>query len=408
MKKFFCLILTSAVVFLTGCTSLSPSSHGDLSGTGGVVMSTQFPVYDKSVQEIQVIIDNKSNSTVEYGTEWALEVLQESTWMEIPFRPDVGWTMPLIMLTPEGSWSFSIHTSSLDYTLKDGKYRVVKKIGDTVYAAEFSVGSSSVTAESPYGYVPLESLPKEYRWETAASDGVVVYHLDGTIDNAERAETFFREYKIGMSTQLRFASFTDEGHIVLTDLIAEKMSGGYRIHWRQDSTRGMDSDASRISENYYSGLITDGQSFFLSNHAFYTDNARHLYELSAASRGEDRWVKQIQDAMQGSATRLKVWSPDGSRYLAVNAEYPLEFWTGIFSTEGESGSTSTLTVDGPITAIREIVWKNNVEAMFVCDTAQEGVIYYAFYDTDAGQVTSYTSSFYDYFIDNNGNIQIPG
>jgi len=407
MKKLFSLVIASILILLTGCTNLSPSVHGELAGTDGIVMTTQFPVYDKSIQEIQVVIENSSASTAEFGSQWSLEVRQGDTWMEIPFIPDMSWTMPLYLLNPNGTWTFTVHTSALDYTLKDGEYRVVKKIGDTVYAAPFKIGESMITAQSPYGYAPLDTLPKDYTWEAAAADGVIVYHLDGTVDNAKRVEIFFKEYQIGMDTQLRFASFTDEGHIVLTDLFAENISGGYRIRWTQDSTRGLNYDSSQTKETYYSRLVTDGKSFFLSNHTFYTDNALLLYELSAASLGNPQWTQKIEQSMAASHIRLAVWSPDGSRSLSVSAAYPLEFYTNIYSDEGSSGYTSTLSVDGPITAIREIVWENNSKAMFVCDTAQDGVIYYAFYDTDAETVTSYTSSFYDYFIDSDGHIQIP-
>lgn len=175
MKKMLVMLL--GIFMLTGCTAMVPSPHGEIAYGGAVEMYTQFPVYDRDIDRIQVMITNNGESTLEYGTEWAVEKKQGDVWVQVPFIPDAAWTQPLLSLSPGGIDSYYISSAMLDYTLQDGEYRVVKEISDTVYAAEFSIGESDVSADSPFGYVPLEKLPVDYSVEEAAADGVVIVML---------------------------------------------------------------------------------------------------------------------------------------------------------------------------------------------------------------------------------------
>ena len=49
MKKWIALL--TAGCLLTGCAPLVPSPHGDVPVSETVVLSTQFPVYDNSIDE---------------------------------------------------------------------------------------------------------------------------------------------------------------------------------------------------------------------------------------------------------------------------------------------------------------------------------------------------------------------
>ena len=159
-----------AVWILTGCTAMVPSPPGDIAQESAVRMYTQFPVYDKDIDRIQVIIENGGETNLNYGVEWAMEVQQGGSWKQIPYAEGYAWIQPLISLMPAGTYSYYVSMDMLDYDLKDGTYRVVKEISGEVYTAEFMIGKSTVSADSPFGYVPLEELPEDYSTEDAARD----------------------------------------------------------------------------------------------------------------------------------------------------------------------------------------------------------------------------------------------
>ena len=124
-----------AVWILTGCTAMVPSPHGEIDSGSAVRMYTQFPVYDRTIDRIQVILENGGETSLEYGTEWAVEKKQGDAWVQIPFIPDAAWTQPLLMLSPGGTDSFYVSMDMLDHTMKNGQYRVVKEVSDVMYAA---------------------------------------------------------------------------------------------------------------------------------------------------------------------------------------------------------------------------------------------------------------------------------
>ena len=101
MKKL--LPLLSLAVLLTGCTPLLSSPHGDVPESDTVILSTQFPVYDKDIDRIQVILENAGETNLEYGAEWAVETRQGDDWKQLPFAEGYGWIQPLYTLMPGGT-----------------------------------------------------------------------------------------------------------------------------------------------------------------------------------------------------------------------------------------------------------------------------------------------------------------
>ena len=159
MRRFSIFLLLLCLLGLISCGApMTPSSVTPGSSADGITLETQFPVYAPDIEVIQFRIENHSGKIAEFGTTWTLERMEDDVWYTIPFAPDTGFTMPLILLADGGASSGAVHLSMLDHKLKKGSYRIVKEINGTPYTVEFTVGDSPVGKNSPYGYAPPETL----------------------------------------------------------------------------------------------------------------------------------------------------------------------------------------------------------------------------------------------------------
>jgi len=419
MKKL--LPLLSLAILLTGCTPLLPSPHGDVPVSDTVTMSTQFPVYDKDIDRIQVIIENGGDTNLNYGVEWAMEVLQGGSWKQIPFAEGYAWIQPLISLMPGGTYSYYVNTDMLDYTMKDGQYRVVKEMSDQVYTAEFLIGESAVSLGSPYGYEPIEDLPKVYTMEDAIADGVVLMHPDGTFENSDRIETFLQDYIRGVDTQIRFAHYepANEDELTVTDVLSERLFGNTRIRYTFDSTRVIGYNP--LTYTHYLRYITvdDFGRFWLSNAPETSEHSRYselLYEMSEFLSNHSDWADTVREYTQSTYSGIGAWSPDGLRYVEASRDDVLHFYVNIRGEEGgEYGYTASLLGEKAPVRITEVVWKNNTVVMLVCSTQHENMqyygdteaYYYGFYDTEKEQLVDSVISTEKYRFNENMEIIIP-
>lgn len=413
MKRIlYALALTAVLLTLSACSSLSPSPFGEIPVSGTVLMDTQFPVYAEDIGTIQLALHNGTESTLEFGSRWSMEVYKNGQWMHIPFRENTAFNDLLYMLSPGGTHIFTVHTASLDYTISAGTYRIIKQMGGdfgAAYSAEFTVGESRVGADSPYGYVPLESLPADYT--TAYEDGVIFVNSLGQKDSTA-VDAFFSHYKMGMNTQLRLANHAENGALIFEDLIAERKLGVWRIRYRRDETRA----GGTIAEAIYSYLVTDGEEIYLSNRAEYDKDspAQAIVELLKNFDwiGHDSVKAQLSGQNERPAEydppRPAYWSPDGMKLITLSGD-PLEFGVSQLSEGGgERGHMTGITGVPGMTAIRSVVWTADSEtALLVCGTDKKTLTGYVFYSISEDQVLSYTTSAHDYVIDENGEILIP-
>ena len=400
LKKHLCICL-STLLLLTGCTRLAPSPHGDIPDSDTVKLTTQFPVYENDIESIQVILENGGDTNLEYGTAWAVEKKQGERWVQIPFVPDSAWTQPLLTLLPGGTDSFYVSMDMLDYALQDGEYRVVKEVSGVVYAAEFSVGESDISADSPFGYVPLEDLPMDYTVEDAAADGVVIVMADGTtFYNEERLAAFLEDAARYVDTQIRFGRThrLDPDKLLLEDVILEKAdSHTPRFTYRTDDRRA--SDPEEIQTQYYSYLILEGEAgdkrFFLTNGSNEKYSRQVLVVPSQMYRREAVTVSEsAKEYLDKPAyqTPISAWSTDGLRHVWASPDDVLHFYVNIQYPEGGSmGYTADLLSEKIPVAIREFVWENETTLMIVCYTEEEGLLYYASYDTDKQEITHWST-----------------
>ncbi len=422
MKKLFSLLASAAL--LTGCTPLLPSPHGDVPESDTVILSTQFPVYDKDIDRIQVILENAGDTNLEYGAEWAVETRQGDDWKQLPFAEGYGWIQPLYTLMPGGTDNFYVSMDMLDYNLKDGTYRIVKEISGQVYTAEFMIGESTVSADSPFGYVPLEELPEDYSTEDAARDGCVVYHcLEGSYENEEKISAFLHDVVRGVQTQIRFAFYSSDTpeKILIDEVIYTHGNGSTpRFQIRRDWSR-QQPEASIISQ-YFTNLTTRNDKLFLFANA---PDTYFLGEYSSAEigalnenwAGKEEWLKTIAEDGGFGCGGISAWSPDGLRHVQASPDDVLHFYVNISYPEGGSmGYTADLLQVKPAVKITEVFWQDNTVVILECINNMDGVQYYGndgktytycFYDTEKEELIRTVVSSEKYYYDNDMNIVIP-
>ena len=422
MKKL--LPLLSLAILLTGCTPLLPSPHGDVPESDTVILSTQFPVYDKDIDRIQVILENAGETNLEYGAEWAVETRQGDDWKQLPFAEGYGWIQPLYTLMPGGTDNFYVSMDMLDYNLKDGTYRIVKEISGEVYTAEFMIGESTVSADSPFGYVPLEELPEDYSTEDAARDGCVVYHcLEGSYENEEKISAFLHDVVRGVQTQIRFAFYSSgTPEKILIDEVTYTHENGStpRFQIRRDWSR-QQPEAS-VTNQYFTNLTTRNDKLFLFANA---PDTYFLGEYSSAEigalnenwAGKEEWLKTIAEDGGFGCGSISAWSPDGLRHVQASPDDVLHFYVNINYPEGGSmGYTADLLQVKPAVKITEVFWQDDTVVILECSNHLEGVQYYGkdgktytycFYDTEKEELIHTVVSSEKYYYDNDMNIVIP-
>lgn len=411
MKRIWLFIgAIAAVLALAACSVLTPSSFGEIPLSGTVRMDTQFPVYAKDIGTIQIALYNGTEETLEFGSRWQMEVYKNGTWMRIPFRENTAFHDLLYILSPGSTHVFTVHTGSLDYTLSKGTYRIVKQMeGDfgAAYAAEFTVGESRVGGNSPYGYVPLESLPADY--DTAYEDGVIFVNSLGQKDSTV-VDAFFSQYKMGMNTQLRLASYAGNGQLILEDILCEKKLGVWRIRYLRDETRC----GGEITEAIYSYIVSDGEEIYLSNVPEYEKSSAVPVSLMQSYDwiGHDSvkaWLLQQNKVQEEFDDPLRpvYWSPDGRKMIRL-AEEPLVFGLSqLHENGGEEGHMTGISQLDGMKKITSVLWSPDSEtAVLVCETDRSGWTGYVSYIVAEDTVYGYSYSQYEPVFGENGEIMI--
>lgn len=408
----YALVLTLGLALLSCTGTLTPSQITPGTDEDGIVLKTQFPVYAPDVPFIQFSIANNSGETAEFGTEWKIERLEDDGWYTLPFKPDVGWTQPLFILSDGGTSSGTAHLSILDHKFKDGTYRIVKEINDTFYLAEFQIGDSPVGGDSPYGFAPLDSLPANYTADMAEEDGVV------SLDNADAVSRFICEMSIGMNTQLRYANLSGEGTISPADLTVEHTLGGKRIAFSH-------GDGEEIQ--YFGHLITNGTQVALSAYPTWQEEDRDPTRLLIGGmRGSEPMIAALQSLSENAALSspeqylpAAFWSEDGTKLLTLYPDTTSPFSSTVYNPlqfglselyEGGGSSGSMCEINTPsMKAIIGARWTGETTVMLICETESDldDMTGYVFYDTEKHEVTGYTQSQYAPFIGEDGDIIIP-
>ena len=387
MRRIWICLL--ALLVLAGCGEQEtdagepPAEQETSSGSFSLELDTEWDVYDPSAEEIWCILSYEGEGDpLEFGAEYRLEVQTDSGWEQVPFVEGTGWDSVLYTLHVGESWAFPCVLSLFDYSFTDGTYRVVKEIGDQTLTAEFTLTEgAAISAETPYGFGPMEDLPEDWDTAEAAASGAVVFTEAG-MENADAAETFLQKVSLGIPSQLRTLQNYYESWPMLIDVIYENDS----FRWRMRT-------GGEITEKRFSYIVTDGTDVYLSNGADWDSTEQYdsdkAFLLPSGSGGDLVPAAQelMADQTAGSTVRYRIWSADGV-WDASLTETPTEFGVGWQRPgEGSGGSLYDLGdwYDEEL-SIAGIIWEDDGTLSLTCETAAGGAIVPTF-DPETGILT---------------------
>ena len=387
MKRIWICLL--ALLVLAGCGEQEtdagepPAEQETSSGSFSLELDTEWDVYDPSAEEIWCILSYEGEGDpLEFGAEYRLEVQTDSGWEQVPFVEGTGWDSVLYTLHVGESWAFPCVLSLFDYSFTDGTYRVVKEIGDQTLTAEFTLTEgAAISAETPYGFGPMEDLPEDWDTAEAAASGAVVFTEAG-MENADVAETFLQKVSLGIPSQLRTLQNYYESWPMLIDVIYENDS----FRWRMRT-------GGEITEKRFSYIVTDGTDVYLSNGADwesteqYDSDRAFLVPSGSGSALVPRAQELMADQTAGSTVRYRIWSADGI-WDASLTETATEFGVGWQRPgEGSGGSLYDLGdwYDEEL-SIAGIIWEDDGTLSLTCETAAGGSIVPTF-DPETGILT---------------------
>ena len=373
-------------------------------GTGEIGVYVQFPVYDKSCEYVTLVIENNTGETAEFGSQWSLEKKVLGQWSAVPFRNNVGFTSELRMLADGGTWAERCHLSLFVGSVSEGEYRIVKKIGGDSYFAEFEIGTSVITAETPYVHEKLENLslnPDEI------PVGNAVMMENGQLKNADELEKFLAAWSShGLGYQMRSAYRGDEGQVVLEDVT---ILDDDKILWQADTRRAPNG---RITQKYYSNIVTDGERLYLSDWNEYRGDGseRILLNFTLPEDIAAKAAETIQNAGDREIM-LRRWSKDGMHNaIIVRNEIGV---THHYEDGGESGKMISVTTENLENPEQmeyvDLQWTDDANLMVMVLTNPGEAspwYYYEFINTEFDETLSYTTSAYEYRWVND-HIEIP-
>jgi len=278
--------------------------------SGFIRMYTEYPVYAPGMERISYFIENNGNSDAEYGDEYQILKQDGDKWWKIFPVDDATWNSILNITSPGKTSARRLNIA----TLGKGTYRIVKQINGQPYYAEFSIGESSISPETPYGFEPQSALPEDYGPEAAASKGDLV-NVHGEILNPMAFDRFISNITAGAPAFLRLTQYTIEGDPIICDL--EYTGEFYRL--TTDNSRDA-FGIPNIREEIYSYLISDGESLFLSDCVDYSiaeaayggieDNAAYL--TSALPEWAEAVAELCKQIQEWNVTTMRRWNSDGS------------------------------------------------------------------------------------------------
>lgn len=402
MKKIIAVLgLLAMAAGITACASkhklaLSEYSAGDFDMSGDIVLQTEHEIYGSDAPEVYYTITNNTDEEYVYGVQYAVEVLQENRWYQVPFPPGQAWIAIGIVLKPNETNTASFKFADLKYEMTDGTYRLIKEISDKRYFTVFQVGDSPITAETPLGYKALEKLPTDYSSEDAALNGDVILALGG-VQNAEKLTDFVSKAALGIPAMVRLVRYTEEGDPIIYDCVYNKNETGNYL-FRQDSSRDkFGGQNTGIIEATYSFLITDGGGLLLSNCASWgfmetysaAASAGLVYgnELGDMSELIALVEKMAADRLLWNNTRYRVFSPDSRQNVML--------YGGLsYGYEGHTSSENRHVSDpaGIATEIVNVLWLEDNAFVLICQT-NDGRYYYSVVGTSknlSGYGTGYT------------------
>lgn len=381
-------------LLLTGCGAVQeeetqepeqvPQTEEWVTAPEGLTMELEHPVYDPSLNQYTYFVYNHTDEAVEFGAEYAIQRKEGDGWTDLTLREDAGWFAIGYALEPGRTMALTCGFALYEEAPQAGAYRLVKTVGDAQLTAEFTLGESDYTAETPYGFGPLEELPERYGASDAAGSGAVIFR-GSSEENLTAVADFLNKVSLDVPCQLRTVQDQGEGVPMVIDIIYENGS----FLWR------MRSGGTEITERRLSYLVTDGTDLYLSSGADWETGEKFDDQrifLVPPMRGT-AWVADVEqmtaDRLAWNSTRYKVWSGDGAWYASLTEE-PTAFSVGYQGSDGSWGSSYDLADwDGLETAITGISWQEDGTLRLSCETTNGTSV--LFFDPEAETLTNQLS-----------------
>lgn len=379
MKRLLPLLL--ALALLAGCgakeketrpveETVPPAEEpaAPAADSGAFALTTEREEYDPSVENVWYLLENRGSTEIMTGREVQVERLAaDETWQALPVKENTGWTMEGLLVPAGETIALSCWLGMYDHDFCDGAYRVVKEVEGQTCAAEFRIKEgAAISAETPYGFASLETLPWDYGAATAA-EGDMVFTNEG-VENGEALEAFLRKVSLGVPCQLRTVQDYGEGAVMVIDAVYENS----RFLWR------MWNGGDEVTEERFSYIVTDGQDLYLSNGSDWETAERYadkelawLVPMGTADSGLVETVERMTaERLASNTARYKVWSADGA-WDSFLTESPTEFgveWRK--AGEGSGGKLYDLRDwDGQETAAWGLEWQEDGKLLLFCETA---------------------------------------
>ena len=393
MKRLWIWML--ALLLLAGCggqetgTGAPQAEQEQSTGAFSLGLATEWEAYDPSVETIWCILSYEGEGEpLEFGAEYQLEVLKDGAWEQVPWENE-AWEDILYTLPAGQSWAFPCVLSLFDYDFTEGTYRVVKEMealpgGAELLPceAEFTLETgAAISAETPYGFGPMEDVPEYGDPAELAGSGAVVFTEAG-VENADAAETFLEKVSLDIPCQMRTLQNYYESWPMLIDVIYE--NGGF--FWRMRT-------GGEITEKRFSYIVTDGTDVYLSNGADWESTEKYdsdkVFLLPSGSGGalvpKARELMAAQTA--GDTTRYRIWSADGV-WDAALTKNTAEF-TVSWRRPGEGSSGSLYNIQSwydEALSVQDISWQEEGTLRLTCETAGGGARTFDF-DPETGYLT---------------------
>lgn len=397
MKLKYFLIITIIIMF-TGCSTdaspdfeLSPYTTDDFNSSDYII-ETEHPIYSKDIEWISYTISNKTNKNAAYGTQFGVEIYINGKWYVFPLIYD-AWDLLAYGLEGYDVRAERLLTNSFQYPLKDGRYRLIKEIGDEVCFAEFEIGESKITADTPFGYKKIENLPEKYTIEEAIDNGDYV-NLHASLYNSDKMMEFIEKVKLGIPAMLRCVMTTIEGDFVIFDYIFNKDYDYGYFTIVCDSTRDK-FGVNLITQNVYSYISivtnTSGQMICFSNYVSFDEYSPKGFTdytviPSQNSLEELAIVQSIVDKnIRGNITKYKVFSPDCKWDITLSCSTTSK---NEFGCETIGFGTTEYVPDEAelLSELTEIQWLDNESFMIIGETINNGR-YEALYSISSSELT---------------------
>lgn len=396
MKRLFTVIFCLCLLSACGAKETgAPQSSADTSAPAeasapkersmepgtGLSLDLERAVYDPSLTQYTYFIGNATEETADFGEDYAIQRQTNGQWRDLTMVENAAFTAIGYELEPGETMALTCGFGIYQEPPEPGTYRLVKNIGGQTLCAEFQIGDSPYTANTPYGFAPLESLSQDYGADSAGTTDVV-FTQDGMV-NREAVEVFLDKVGLGVSCQLRVVQDYDENTPMVTDAIHE--NGHFLWRMRQGG---------ELYEQRFSYLVTDGENLYLSNGADwdagerYGDRRTLLIPEGAGSWMIEEVERQTARRLESNVTRYKIWSSDGIRDACLT-DAPTEFAVGWQKPgEGSHGQIYDLNHwDGLESAIVGVKWEEDGSLKLTCKAGESGTST-LYFDPETGELTS--------------------